>query len=490
MNDRLPMPLIIFLSLLLAGLILLFDLSDSYGIVEGVAYVALILLGLLSGRTGYVYLMAASGTVLSLIGYLIASETSPWWAVMANRGLTVLAIWITAVLGIKAMDREINLRRVIEERQRIEEKLREEHQFNVRLVETAPVIILILDTRGRIIFFNPFFEMLSRYSLAEVRGRDWFTTFLPEEEQGRIKSVFKDSISGIRTRGNSNTIVSRDGNRYLIEWFDSELFDSEGQLIGILAIGNDISERRDAEKRFRDLQHEMLSASRMSAIGELGTALAHELNQPLTALGNYVHAFQRMTAGENLSANSSIPDIMEKIINEADRAASIISRLRNYFESGSVEISREDINKIILETCELIVGEAEKRHISLTCDLVENLPPAMIDRIQIQQVLFNLLNNSIQALEHQVRREIVIKTAETSGRFVEIQVQDSGPGVSPNLLSQRFKNVFSENKGGLGVGLSICQSIIEAHGGEVWQTTTPGGGATFHFTIPVAGDDQ
>lgn len=487
MNGRLPMPLIIFLSLLLGGLILLFDLSDSYGIVEGVAYIALILLGLVSGRTGYVYLMAVSGTVLSLIGYLITSETSPWWVVLANRGLTVLVIWITAVLGIRALHREINLRRVIEERKQVEEKLREEHQFNVQLVKTAPVIILILDTEGRIIFFNPFFERLSGYSLPGVQGRDWFTTFLPEEEQGRIKSVFIDSVSGIRTRGNSNTILSRDGDRYLIEWFDSELSDSDGKLIGILAIGMDVSERRDAEKRIRDLQNEMLSASRMSVIGELGTALAHELNQPLTALANYVRACSRMIDGENMSVKGDLTGVMEKIINEADRAASIISRLRNYFEHGLIEASRENINEIILDACELIVEEAEIRHVSLKCDLTEELPLVMIDRVQIQQVLFNLLNNSLDALKHQVRREIAIKTAETTGQYVEILVQDSGPGVSPDLLSQRFKHVFSESKKGLGVGLSICQSIIEAHGGKLWQTTTPGGGATFHFTVPVAG---
>ena len=487
MNNRLPMPLILLFSLALASLILWFDLSDSYGIVEGVAYVALILLGLLSGRGWYVYLMASTGTVLSLIGYLITSESSPWWVLMTNRGLTILVIWITAVLGVRFLNREINLRRVIEERKRVEDKLRDEHQFNVQLVKTAPVIILILDTDGRIIFFNPFFEKLSHYRLAEVRGRDWFTTFLPEDEQGRIKNVFKDSISGIRTRGNTNSIQSRDGDRYLIEWFDSELSDSRGELIGILAIGMDITERSDAEKRIRDLQKEMLSASRMSVIGELGTALAHELNQPLTALANYVHACSRMIDGENATAESNLPDIMEKIINEADRAASIISRLRNYFEHGSIEVTRENINQIILDACELIVAEAEVRNISLNCDLGDDLPPVMIDRVQIQQVIFNLLNNSLQALEHQVRREIIIKTAEAPGQFVEVRVQDSGPGVSPDLLSQQFKHVFSENKEGLGVGLSICQGIIDAHGGELWQTTTPGGGATFHFTVPVAG---
>lgn len=491
MNDRLPMPLIIFLSLLLALLILLFDLSDSYGIVEGVAYIALILLGLLSGRTGYIYLMAASGTVLSLIGYLITSESSLWWVIVTNRGLTVLAIWITAVLGIKSLHREINLRNVIEERERIEEKLREEHQFNVQLVRTAPVIILILDIEGRIIYFNQFLEKLSQYSLTEVRGKNWFTTFLPEEERNRIKKVFDNSLTGIRTRGNSNTIQSRDGNRYLIEWFDNELHDSDGKLIGILAIGMDISERRNAEIRIRDLQNEMLSASRMSMIGELGTALAHELNQPLTALSNYVHACRRiLDKGRSDKIQEELTRSMDKVITEADRAASIIKNLRDHFEEGSIIRTREDINQIILDVCELIRTQAEEARVTVTCDLGHYIPLVYIGRTQIQQVLFNLLNNSLQALQRSVRKEIVIKTIRTPGGFVEVQVRDSGPGIQSGLVLEGFKSVFSEKKHGMGVGLSICRSIIDAHGGRLWQTVSPGGGATFHFTVPVVEDGE
>lgn len=486
MNDRLPLPLLAFLSLLLALLILWFDLSDSYGIVEGVAYISLILLGLASGRSRYVYLMAVLGTVLSMIGYLITVESSAWWAVMINRGLTVLVIWITAILGIKFLRREINLRTLISERKQAEENFRKEHQFNVQLVKTAPVIILTLDTAGRIIHCNPYLEELTRYRLEEVQGKDWFTTFLPEDERGRIKQVFNNSISGIRTRGNTNTILSKSGKRYLIEWFDNELFDSEGKLIGILAIGMDISARRDAEKRIRDLQNEILVASRMSAVGELGTALAHELNQPLTALANYVHACRRMLDDDSSAAKNTLPGVMEKILNEADRAASIIVHLRNFLEYGSIERTREDINAIILDACELIIAEAELRRISIKCNLDTEIPSVMIDRIQIQQVLFNLLNNSLQALEHQVKRELVIKTVTGTEGGVEILIQDSGPGAASDLLSQRFKHVFSEKKQGLGVGLSICQSIIDAHGGRLWQTVTPGGGTTFHFTVPVA----
>jgi len=592
MNKRIPLPLLVLYGLVIALMILWFDLSDSYGIVEGVAYIALILMGLVSGRIRFVYIMAVLGTVLSATGYLITVESSPWWAVIINRGLTVLAIWITAILGINFLRREINLRTLIDttvdgivtvdtqcrirtfnraaqkifgyhpdevmnrdismlvpgihgddqkssirrfltqgdsrgvarglevdglrkdgtqpalelsvaeyedgadvhyllmirdisERRQVEENFRKEHQFNVQLVKTAPVIILTLDTKGRIIHFNKYLEELSQYRLEEVQGKDWFATFLPEDEQGFIKRIFDNSISGIRTRGNTNSIVSKSGKKYLIEWFDNELFDSEEQLIGILAIGMDISARRDAEKRIRDLQNEILMASRMSVIGELGTALAHELNQPLTALANYVQACKRILDENDQLVRNALTGIMDKIINETDRAASIITHLRNYFEYGSIEKNREDINAIILDACELIVTDADVRRVNIKCHLENGLPAVLIDRIQIQQVLFNLLNNSLHALEHQVRREVVISTRSEVGGFVEIQIQDSGPGVESDLLSQHYKHVFTEKKQGLGVGLSICQSIIDAHGGRFWQTSTPGGGATFHFTVPA-----
>jgi two-component system sensor kinase FixL len=592
MNDRLPLPLLVTLGLILAMLILWFDLSDSYGIVEGVAYISLILLSLASGKIKYVYLTAVLATVLSCIGLLITVENNPWWVMMINRGLALLVIWITAVLGVKFLRREINLRTLIDttvdgivtvdtrcrirtfnraaqmifgyktdevvnrdvslllpgvhgedqkssirrflkqdgghsvargleveglckdgtvlilelsvaeyedgddvhyllmirdisEQKRVEENFRKEHQFNVQLVKMAPVIILTLDTEGRIIHINPYLEELSQYRLEEVQGEDWFTTFLPEDERGQIRQMFNKSVSGVRTQGNINSILSRSGKRFLIEWFDTELFDSEGRLIGILAIGMDISERRDTEKRIRDLQKEILLASRMSAIGELGTALSHELNQPLTALANYVHACKRMLDDDSTTGKEALAGIMEKVINEADRAASIIVNLRNYFEYGAIEKHREDINAIILDVCELVVAETEKRRVSIRRNLERNLPPVLIDRIQIQQVLSNLLNNSLQALEHQVKREITINTIRGQEGFVEVNIQDSGPGFDPDLLLQKFKHVFSENKQGLGVGLSICQSIIDAHGGRLWQTVTPRGGATFHFTVPV-----
>lgn len=597
MNKRIPLPLLAVLCLILACFILWFDLSDSYGIVEGVAYTTLIVLGLASGQIRYVYLTAILGTVLSFMGYVITVENNPWWVVITNRGLAVLVIWITAILGIRFLRREINLRTLIDttvdgivtvdtqcrirtfnraaqlifgfspdevvnrdialllpeihgndqkssirrflkegdepgvvrglevdglhrdgrvlalelsvaeyedggnvhfllmirdisEQKLVEENFRKEHQFNLQLIKTAPVIILTLDTKGRIIHFNPFLEELSEYRLEEVLGKDWFSTFLPEEELKRIKQVFHDSVSGIRTRGNSNTILSKTGRRYLIEWFDDELFDAEGNLIGILAIGMDISARRDAEKRILDLQNEILIASRMSTIGELGTALAHELNQPLTALANYAHACKRIVSGDNVSAKESLPEVMDKISTEADRAASIITHLRSYFEYGSVEKTREDINTIILDACELIIPKAEMIQVEVKCSLDNELPPVSIDRIQIQQVLFNLLNNSLQALEHQVKREILIISTKAGEGYVEISIQDSGPGIASDFLSQRYKHFFPEKKQGLGVGLSICQSIIDAHGGRLWQTTTPGGGATFHFTVPEAAEAE
>ena len=593
MNYHYPHPLLVVFSLLLGFLILLFDLKVSHGIAEGVAYIVLVLTGLLSGRIRYVYIMAMTGTILTVVGYLISPEDNAWWIILANRGLAVFVIWTTAILGVLILKREQNLRTLIDsavdgiitinseglirnfnksaqkifgytanevvgnnvsmlmpspdreahdsylkhyletgekriigtgrevtglrkdgtsfpmelsvsefidgddthfigilrdisERLRVEQKLREEHQFKEQLLKTAQAIIVTLDTRGRIIYINPYLEELSRYSLDEVRGEDWFSTFLPEDERGRVKQVFKQSISGVRTQGHCNTIQTKDGNRPLIEWFDNELFDSDGNLMGILAIGQDISGRRDSEKRIRDLQNELLYASRMSTIGELGTALAHELNQPLTALANYVHACRRMIDGGGTAIRDELSRLMDKAISEADRAASIIVHLRNYFEEGSLETDPTNINVIILDACALIRSEAEKRNVNIQCELEEDLPLVLIDRIQIQQVLFNLLNNSLQALEHWVKREIVIRTSKTSQSHVEVIVQDSGPGIESDLLLQRFKNVFSKDKKGMGVGLSICRSIIDAHGGEFWQTGNPGGGATFHFTVPVA----
>lgn len=245
--------------------------------------------------------------------------------------------------------------------------------------------------------------------------------------------------------------------------------------------------RRQAEEKLQKLQQELLRVSKMSALGELGTAVAHELNQPITAVMNYVQASRRLLAGGGGSAPEEVLGLMDEAVSEAERAGTILRHLRGLVEKDELHRTGQDLNEVVREAARLALADAAEESIHASFDLENNLPLVLIDRIQIQQVIFNLVRNAVQALEWSQRREITIKTYRSGDAAMEVVVQDTGPGVGAEIVDHLFTKYFSTKEHGMGVGLSICQSIIDAHGGRIWATATPEGGATFHFTVPSAG---
>ncbi len=250
-------------------------------------------------------------------------------------------------------------------------------------------------------------------------------------------------------------------------------------------------ERQRAEARSHRLQGELLRVTRISAVGELGTSLAHELNQPITAVVNYVQACRRLLTQLSLrrEAATRVRGLMDKAVAESERASAIIQRLRQFVAKGELQRASEDLNEVVREASKLALAEAMDKHVTATFDLGAGLPPVRIDKVQVQQVLFNLVRNAIEALEQAPKREIHIQTRPSADGMIEVMVRDSGPGIPEEQLDHLFDQHFSSKPGGVGIGLSISRSIITAHGGRLWVTPTPGGGATFHFTLPAAPDD-
>jgi len=243
--------------------------------------------------------------------------------------------------------------------------------------------------------------------------------------------------------------------------------------------------RQRTEARTHRLQNELLRVSKTSVIGELGTAVAHELNQPITSVMNYVNACRRLLAASDGRVSREILDLMGEAVGEAERAGTILRHLRRLVEKGELQRTAQALNEVIHDAARLAVAEAEQENIHVSIVLEDDLPQVFIDKIQIQLVLFNLVRNAMEALERSPRREIGIKTLRSKDGAVEVQVRDTGPGVDPRLVDQLFTEYFSTKEHGMGVGLSISQSIVDAHGGRLWVTNTSGGGATFHFTLPI-----
>jgi two-component system sensor kinase FixL len=247
----------------------------------------------------------------------------------------------------------------------------------------------------------------------------------------------------------------------------------------------DLTERQQTEARLQELQAELVHISRLTAMGEMASALAHELNQPLSAIANYLKGSHRLIAGRSDSESERIKGALEKAADQALRAGEIIRRLRDFVARGETETQVESMTKLIEEASALALVGAKQHGVRVRFDLDAAVDLVMVDKVQIQQVLLNLMRNAIEAMAdaESPRRELVVATSPVNGGLVETSVSDTGPGVAPEIAAQLFQPFITTKRQGMGVGLSISRTIIEAHGGQIRVEPNPGGGAVFRFTL-------
>jgi two-component system sensor kinase FixL len=244
----------------------------------------------------------------------------------------------------------------------------------------------------------------------------------------------------------------------------------------------DLTERQNTEARFQEIQAELLHMSRLSAMGEMASTLAHELNQPLSAIANYLTGGRRVLQAEEPRVDTVV-QAMDKAAEQALRAGQIIRRLRSFVERGDGERRLESLSKVVEEAIALgLVGAKDKGvHVRTR---VGSVDPVLIDRVQIQQIVLNLVRNAVEAMEAGPRRELVISVEAVEGGFAQVAVADTGPGVAADVAARLFQPFVTTKATGMGVGLSISRTIVEAHGGRIWVEPNTDGGATFRFTLP------
>lgn len=251
----------------------------------------------------------------------------------------------------------------------------------------------------------------------------------------------------------------------------------------------DLTERQATQARLQELQSELVHISRLTAMGELASALAHELNQPLSAIANYLRGAARLLESPTPDLER-LRDPVAKATAQAIRAGDVIRRLREFVSTGENERHVESLSKLIEESLALaLVGvKSSDVHVRTMRGYAADL--VFADKVQIQQVLLNLIRNAIEAMEGGRRRELTISTEDAEGGGALVRVADTGPGIGPTLAERLFEPFMTTKKTGMGVGLSICRTIIDAHGGKIWIEETRGGGATFVFTIPPGASDE
>jgi two-component system sensor kinase FixL len=247
----------------------------------------------------------------------------------------------------------------------------------------------------------------------------------------------------------------------------------------------DLTERQKTESRLQELQSELVHISRLTAMGEMASTLAHELNQPLSAIANYLKGSRNLLEGRSDDNSTTIRTALDRAADQAVRAGQIIRRLRDFVSRGETERHAESVSKLVEEASALALVGVKDRGINVQFQFDPSIDLVLADRVQIQQVLINLIRNSMDAMETSQVRDLKITVAATDNGFIRISVIDSGSGIAPEVAKQLFQPFVTTKRDGIGVGLSISRTIVEAHGGQIWVEQNPSGGTIFHFTLPA-----
>lgn len=263
------------------------------------------------------------------------------------------------------------------------------------------------------------------------------------------------------------------------------VLDGNGRPVRLSGVCGDVTYRREAKERMDRLQSDIAHIGRLTEMGEMVSAFAHELRQPLTAANNYLSAAKRFLA-QSTPPTERINELIEKADGQFVRATQIIQRIRGFASKSGAEKTPEDIAALIGEAAELARLDPRHHGVGIRKDIARALSPVPVDKVQIQQVLLNLLRNAFEAMEGRETRAVTVCAQPgQGGGTVEVSVRDTGPGLSPEVADRLFQPFVTTKDSGMGVGLSICRTIIESHGGKMWAVSTPGKGAAFHFTLPV-----
>ena len=352
------------------------------------------------------------------------------------------------------------------------------------ILETVPDAMVIIDEGGLIQSFSATAERLFGFTAGEIQGRN-VSMLMPmpyrQEHDGYLERYL--TTGERRIIGTSRVVVGqrKDGSTFPMELFVGEvLLEGKRQFIGFV---RNLTERHERERRLHEVQSELLHVSRLSTMGEMASTLAHELNQPLAAIANYLQGSRRLLQDSPDKRATLVLDALDKAAEQAMRAGDVIQRLRDFVARGETERRIESIKKLIEEASALALVAAKEKSVRVNFELDPVIDLVLVDKIQVQQVLLNLLRNALEALEGSDRRELTIVTSPAGDGMIAVDVADTGHGIAPEIAPRLFLPFVTTKRQGMGIGLSISRTIVESHGGQMTVQPNPGGGTVFRFTL-------
>jgi two-component system sensor kinase FixL len=353
------------------------------------------------------------------------------------------------------------------------------------ILETVPDAMVVIDHRGIVQSFSSAAERLFGYSPAEVCGHN-VRMLMPspyrEQHDGYLERYLTTGERRIIGIGRVVVGLRKDGSTFPMELSVGEVNQNGHRLF--TGFVRDLTERQRTDRRLQELQDGLLHVSRLRSMGQMAAALAHELNQPLTATANYVRAALRLLESPEPNL-SRVRQAMNLAAQQTLRSGEIIRRLRAFVARGEVTRRPESVAKLIEEASALALVGAKEHGIKVLIRIDPDLPTAEVDRVQIQQVLLNLIRNAVEAMEGREVRELSVGTIMEDGAVL-VSVADTGGGIPPEIETKLFQPFVTTKSEGMGIGLSVCRTIVEAHGGRLWVEANTGGGSVFRFTLPAA----
>ncbi len=435
-----------------------------------------------AGKPEAFFAMAAERGKVEVDDWRVRKDGSEF---LAHISLTALRKPDGALRGFATVVHDITDQRAVES------SLRNSEAHLRSILSTVPDAMVVIDERGGMVSFSAAAERLFGYTQAEVIGSN-VSMLMPspyrERHDGYLERYLRTGERHIIGTGRVVFAMRKDGSTFPMELSVGEATgDGQRLFTGFI---RDLTDRQRTQERLEELQSELIHVARVSAMGTMASTLAHELNQPITAVANYVEAVRDLLAEP---AEEDLPEIREALddaAREAIRAGRIVRRLRDFVARGDVEKTVESLPDLINEAVAFGLMGMSGTAIQTRMDMDHEAAAVLVDKIQVQQVLVNLIRNAAEAMNCADRRVLTLRTAPDQPGFVRVTVADTGPGVASDVADQLFVAFVSTKSEGMGLGLSICRTIVEANGGRIWMEPAEGGGTQFHFTVTRADTEK
>ena len=444
--------------------------------------------------------LLALDTPLPALGWTLTVTSSMQEVVQARQSALMLATLAVALLTLGVLYWRLRDKRFEEQRsarleleRRVEERtrdLQEAHAFRKAMEDSLLVGMRARDPEGKIIYVNPALCAMVGYSAEELLGcRPPYPYWHPDD----LEKQARESDDALRGRaaphGFESRIRHKDGHDVITMVYAAPLVDAEGVHRGWMSSVVDITAQKQAEARQRDQELRLQRSARLASVGEMASTLAHELNQPLMALSNFAVAARALAAQ---GPPEVLAGALDEIVGQSQRASEIVKRVRAFINPQRAQYESLAMAGVITHARTLLEPELQRQGASLRLVLEDGGATVRGDRVLLEQVLVNLVQNALQALQDQPDQpprppssRVIELACRRAGQVLRISVADHGPGIPPEQREQVFAPFFTTKRDGLGLGLNICRTIVEAHGGFIGVENRPGGGATFTFTLPT-----